>query len=129
MGGARRRRRQSRGCAWRSRFVSRTRTRHHRPGAGEIDADRAELLLGLARAEYLAGHVGKSLDACELAAGEGERTGRAQIAARSAVIVQGIGDPAVNRRIEGLCRRALPMLGDAPRGICAPGSRPSSQDQ
>jgi DNA-binding CsgD family transcriptional regulator len=81
-------------------------------GPGEIDADRAELLLSLARAEYLAGHVGKSLDACELAAGEGERTGRPEIVARSAVIVQGIGDPAVNLRLEGLCRRALPMLGD-----------------
>jgi DNA-binding CsgD family transcriptional regulator len=81
-------------------------------GAGEIDADRGELLLSLARTEYLAGRVGKSLDACELAAGEGERTGRAEIAARAAVIVQGIGDPAVNLRIQELCRRALPMLGD-----------------
>jgi len=81
-------------------------------GAGEIDADRGELLLSLARTEYLAGRVGKSLDACELAAGEGERTGRAEIVARSAVIVQGIGDPAVNLRVQELCRRALPMLGD-----------------
>ena len=81
-------------------------------GAGEIDADRAELLLSLARAEYLASHVGKSLDACELAADEGERTGRPEIIARAAVIVQGIGDPAVNHRLEELCRRALPMLGD-----------------
>jgi DNA-binding CsgD family transcriptional regulator len=81
-------------------------------GAGEIDADRGELLLGLARAEYLAGRIGKSLDVCELAAGEGERTGRPEIVARSAVIVQGIGDPAVNLRLQELCRRALPMLGD-----------------
>jgi DNA-binding CsgD family transcriptional regulator len=81
-------------------------------GAGEIDADRGELLLSLARTEYLAGRVGKSLDACERAAGEGERTGRAEIVARSAVVVQGIGDPAVNLRVQELCRRALPMLGD-----------------
>lgn len=81
-------------------------------GAGEIDADRGELLLSLARTEYLAGRTGKSLDACELAAGEGERTGRAEIVARSAVVVQGIGDPAVNLRLQKLCRRALPMLGD-----------------
>ena len=58
--------------------------------------DRAELLLSLARVEYLAGRIGKSLDACVLAADEGERTGRAEIVARSAIVVQGIGDPAVN---------------------------------
>jgi len=69
-------------------------------------------MLSLAQAEYLAGHVGKSLDACELAGGEGERTERPEIVARSAVIVQGIGDPAVNRRLEGPCRRALSLLGD-----------------
>ena len=89
-------------------------------GDGEIQVNRAELLLSLARAEYLAGRVGKSLDACERAAGEGERTGRAEIVARSASIVQGIGDPAVNIRLEDLCRRALLMLGDdAPPGLRA----------
>jgi DNA-binding CsgD family transcriptional regulator len=81
-------------------------------GAGEIGVNRAELLLSLARAEYLTGRIGKSLDACGLAAAEGERTGRAEIVARSAIIVQGIGDPAVNLRLEDLCRRALKMLGD-----------------
>jgi len=81
-------------------------------GDGEIHVDRAELLLSLARAEYLAGRIGKSLDACVLAADEGERTGRAGTVARSAIIVQGIGDPAVNRRLEDLCRRALLRLGD-----------------
>ena len=68
-------------------------------GAGEIDADRGELLLSLARTEYLAGRIGKSLDACELAAGEGERTGRAEIVARSAVIVQGIGRASCRERV------------------------------
>jgi DNA-binding CsgD family transcriptional regulator len=81
-------------------------------GDGEIHVDRAELLLGLARAEYLAGRIGKSLDACVLAADEGERTGRAGTVARSAIIVQGIGDSAVNLRLEDLCRRALLLLGD-----------------
>jgi DNA-binding CsgD family transcriptional regulator len=81
-------------------------------GIGAIDADRAELLLSLAREEYFAGRIGKSLDTCARAASEGERTGRAEIVARSAIIVQGIGDPAVNLRIEELCRRALIMLGD-----------------
>lgn len=79
---------------------------------GEIHMDRAELLLSLARVEYLAGRIGKSLDACVLAADEGERTGRAGIVARSAIVVQGIGDPAVNQRLEDLCRRALLVLAD-----------------
>jgi DNA-binding CsgD family transcriptional regulator len=77
-----------------------------------INADRAELLLSLARVEYLTGRVGKSLDACVRAADEGERTGRAEIVARSAIIIQGIGHPAYNLRLEGLCRRALAMLDD-----------------
>jgi DNA-binding CsgD family transcriptional regulator len=79
---------------------------------GDIHVDRAELLLSLAREEYLAGRIGKSLDACVLAADEGERTGRADVAARSAIIVQGMGDLAVNSRIEDLCRRALRLLGE-----------------
>jgi DNA-binding CsgD family transcriptional regulator len=79
---------------------------------GEVHVNRGELLLNLARAEYLAGRVEKSLNACERAAGEGERTGCAEIVARSAIIVQGIGDPAVNLRLEDLCRRALLVLGD-----------------
>ena len=84
-------------------------------GAGDVDihVDRAELLLSLAREEYLAGRVGKSLDACALAADEGERTGRAAVVARSAIIVQGIGDFAVNLRIQDLCRRALALLGES----------------
>jgi DNA-binding CsgD family transcriptional regulator len=81
-------------------------------GDGEIHVDRAELLLSLARAEYLAGRIGKSLDACVLAVEEGERTGRAGTVARSAIIVQGMGGSAVNLRLEDLCRRALLLLGD-----------------
>jgi hypothetical protein len=79
---------------------------------GGTDADRAELLLTLAREEYLTGRIGKSMDACVQAAGDGERTGRAEVVARSAIIVQGIGDPAVNVRLEELCQRALAVLGD-----------------
>jgi tetratricopeptide (TPR) repeat protein len=82
-------------------------------GAVEAGVDRAELLLSLGRAEYLAGRLGKSLDACLRAASEGERTGRAEIVARSAIVIQGMGDPGLNLRICELCRRALSMLGDA----------------
>jgi DNA-binding CsgD family transcriptional regulator len=83
------------------------------PGPGQIAADRADLLLSLAREQYLAGRVGDSLDACERAADDGERSSRADIVARAAITVQGIGHPAVNSRIGSLCRRALALLGDA----------------
>jgi DNA-binding CsgD family transcriptional regulator len=78
----------------------------------EAGIDRAELLLDLARAEYLSGRINPSLDTCRRAAEEGERTGRPDVVARAAITVQGIGHPAVNAQIEDLCRRALAMLGE-----------------
>jgi DNA-binding CsgD family transcriptional regulator len=74
--------------------------------------DRAELLLDLARMQYLAGQILSSVRTSEQAADEGERTGRPDIVARAAVVVQGIGDPALNRQIDVLCRRALAVLGE-----------------
>jgi DNA-binding CsgD family transcriptional regulator len=82
-------------------------------GPGKIVADRADLLLSLAREQYLAGRIGNSLEACERAADDGERNGRADVVARAAITVQGIGHPAVNSRIGTLCRRALALLGDS----------------
>jgi len=81
-------------------------------GPREIVTDVAELLLGLAREQYLAGRITDSLDACERAADHAERNGRADIAARAAITVQGIGHQSVNARIASLCRRALALLGD-----------------
>jgi DNA-binding CsgD family transcriptional regulator len=81
--------------------------------AEEIVADRADLLLSLAREQYLAGRIGNSLDACERAADDGERSGRPDTVARAAITVQGIGHAAINERIERLCRRALELLGDS----------------
>ncbi|MGI5239850.1 hypothetical protein [Dactylosporangium sp. CA-139066] len=82
----------------------------HGEEAGSID--RAELLLDLARMQYLAGRIRPSVRTSEQAAGEGERTGRAQVVARAALVVQGIGNPEVNGQIERTCRRALAMLGE-----------------
>ncbi|EWM09953.1 LigA protein [Kutzneria sp. 744] len=82
--------------------------------------DRAELLLDLARVQYLAGHIGQSAQTCEQAAEDGERTGRGEVVGRAAIIVQGVGHPEVNRRLEDLCRRALRLLGaDAPAALRA----------
>ena len=83
-----------------------------RVGTAEAGADRAELLLDLARVEYLAGRIATSLCTCRRAADEGERSGRADVVARAAITVQGIGHPGANIQIEDLCRRALTMLGD-----------------
>jgi DNA-binding CsgD family transcriptional regulator len=74
--------------------------------------DRAELLLDLARMQYLAGRILPSVRTSEQAGEEGERTGRAAIVARAALVVQGIGNPEVNSQIERTCRRALAMLGE-----------------
>jgi len=82
-------------------------------GPEQITADPADLLLSLAREQYLAGRVSNSLDACELAADGGQRSGRADIVARAAITVQGIGHSHVNVRIAALCRRALALLGDS----------------
>jgi DNA-binding CsgD family transcriptional regulator len=84
-----------------------------RTGTAAAGADRAELLLDLARVEYLAGRIAPSLRTCQRAADEGERTGRADVVARAAIAVQGIGHPGANARIEDFCRRALAMLGDS----------------
>jgi tetratricopeptide (TPR) repeat protein len=75
-------------------------------------ADQAELLLDLARVQYLAGQIQESLDSCVHAAAEGERTGRATLVGRAAIIVQSIGHLAVNHTLDDLCRRALHLLGD-----------------
>lgn len=44
-----------------------------------VDVDRVELLLDLARVEYLAGRIPDSVRTSQFAADEGERTGRADV--------------------------------------------------
>ncbi len=81
----------------------------NRTGAGPV-VDRAELLLDLARMQYLGGHIGASVRSCRDAAEEGERSGRAEVVARAAIMVQGLGGPDTNTHITQLCQRALAML-------------------
>jgi DNA-binding NarL/FixJ family response regulator len=73
----------------------------------EATIDRAELLLELARVEYLAGHITQSMAACRRAAAEGERSRRPEIVASAALVLQGIGDPSMNRQLVRLCQQAL----------------------
>jgi DNA-binding CsgD family transcriptional regulator len=78
----------------------------------EFTGDRAELLLDLGRMQYVGGHIGPSLISCRRAADEGERTGHADVVARAAITIQGIGHVEANVHIEQLCRRALAMAAD-----------------
>jgi len=78
--------------------------------APDIRLDRAELLLDLARSQYLGGRLEQSLTSCERAADEGERTGRADIIGRAAIIVQGVGHRRTNQHIMQLCKRCLELL-------------------
>jgi DNA-binding CsgD family transcriptional regulator len=89
-----------------------TATEQARTRADGDPVDGAELLLDLARMQYLAGRILPSVRTSRRAADEGERSGRPEMVARAALIVQGVGDPAVNRHIEAICRRALAMLGE-----------------
>lgn len=76
----------------------------------DLDVDRAELLLDLARSQYLGGRLEESLVSCEQAAREGERSGRPEVVARAAIVIQGIGNPLMNQQLTSLCRRALALL-------------------
>jgi DNA-binding CsgD family transcriptional regulator len=89
-------------------------------GAVGLNVDRAELWLDLARSQYLGGGVEQSIESCEQAANEGERTGRPDVVARAAIVIQGIGHPVINRQVAVLCRRALASLGaDTPEHLRA----------
>jgi DNA-binding CsgD family transcriptional regulator len=70
----------------------------------------AGLLLDLARAQYLASQIVEATQTCRLAAAEGDRTGRPEIVARAALIVQGVGHPEINVDIQELCQRALATM-------------------
>jgi len=86
----------------------------------DLDVDRAELLIDLARSQYLGGRVEESFQSCELAAREGERTGRSEVVARAALVIQGIGGQALNQQLVSLCQRALSLLdADAPEQLRA----------
>ncbi len=69
--------------------------------------DQAALLLDLARMHYLAGELQAAMDAADHASALGLRTGRPDVAARAALVVQGVGDRALNARLAGLAERAL----------------------
>ena len=70
-------------------------------------ADRAEVLIELAHAEYLAGRYGRCLERCADAADAAAAAGRGDLVARSALVMQGVTFPQAAEVLSRLCRRAL----------------------
>jgi DNA-binding CsgD family transcriptional regulator len=79
--------------------------------AGATGAERAALLIELATAEYRAGLFADSLAHSVAAADAAERAGRLDLVALAALVVRGVGHPAVAATLVGLCDRALPDRG------------------
>jgi DNA-binding CsgD family transcriptional regulator len=75
--------------------------------AGVSGAERAELLIELATAEYRAGQLAASLQHAVAAADAAERDGRLDLVADAALVVRGVGHPPVAVTLLGLCDRAL----------------------
>jgi len=75
--------------------------------AGAAVAERAALLIELATAEYRAGRFADSLAHSVAAADAAEPGGRLDMVAAAALVVRGVGHPAVATTLVGLCDRAL----------------------
>ncbi len=69
--------------------------------------DRIEVLLELAYAEYLAGRYGDALERCAEAADSAAASGRGDLVARSALVVQNVTFPQAAEILSRLCRQAL----------------------
>jgi DNA-binding CsgD family transcriptional regulator len=71
------------------------------------DAERAEVLIELAHAEYLAGRYDRCLECCADAADAAAGSDRGDLVARSALVLQSVTYPQAAEVISRLCRRAL----------------------
>ncbi|MFD3707547.1 AAA family ATPase [Nocardia sp. NPDC058658] len=74
------------------------------------EADRAELLIDLARDEFAAGRVSTSLDHCVEAGALAEQADRADLLAEAGLVVQGVTTPTVMTQLDMLCGTALRLL-------------------
>ncbi len=83
------------------------------------DGELAALSVRLAELQFAAGNIESSLtasaDAIEIAAA----AARPDLMANAALVVQGIGTPAVNRTVRALCRRALAAVREEPIAVRA----------
>ncbi len=83
-------------------------------------AQRAELTLEVARADYVAGHIEASLAHCRAAARLAGEADRPDLVAAAALVVTGVGDPSTTAAVEALCAQALLAV---PAGDIAPRAR------
>lgn len=81
-------------------------------GGVEPDSVRCERTLALAEALARAGEVSASLAACADAADLARRSGRPDLLARAALVLQGVGDPVLSRELKRLAEDALATVGD-----------------
>jgi DNA-binding CsgD family transcriptional regulator len=81
-------------------------------GAGSEPAEHADLLLGLAEAEFMDLRVAEALRHCVAGADLVSDRARPDLLARAALVVRGIGGEEPNRVIADLCARARAALGD-----------------
>jgi hypothetical protein len=75
-----------------------------------VDGDgmeRAEVLIELAHAEYLAGRYDRCLECCVDAADAAAGSGRGDLVARSALVLQNVTYPQAGEVLSRLCQRAL----------------------
>jgi DNA-binding CsgD family transcriptional regulator/tetratricopeptide (TPR) repeat protein len=70
-------------------------------------SQRAELLLDLGQARYLAGDVVAALEAAHEVGRLGEKLGNSDLLARAALVVRGVGGPGIGPAMQGLCEAAL----------------------
>jgi DNA-binding CsgD family transcriptional regulator/tetratricopeptide (TPR) repeat protein len=70
-------------------------------------AERAEVLIELAHAEYLAGRYDRCLTHCAAAADAAAAADRGDLIARSALVLQSVTFPQAGEVLTRLCRRAL----------------------
>jgi DNA-binding CsgD family transcriptional regulator len=89
-------------------------------GAGLDGGDHADLLLGLAEAEYMDARVSDAVRHCvagaDLAADLVPRHDRSDLVTRAALVVRGIGGDELNVVLVDLCRRARALLGEEDSG-------------
>jgi DNA-binding CsgD family transcriptional regulator len=77
--------------------------------AGEL----AELTVELAERQMAAGDLQSSVDSCQAAADLADRSGRTDLLAKAALVINGVGDVGAFRVVSGLNNRALAALPSA----------------
>ncbi|APE36253.1 hypothetical protein BOX37_22605 [Nocardia mangyaensis] len=82
-------------------------------GSTATEAERAELLIDLARDEFAAGRITDSLERCVRAGALAESAGRPDLLAEAGLVVHGVTAPTVMTQLDQLCGRALHQLDPA----------------